>query len=106
MIKEKLSHSPLLALPNFEKTFEVECEASGFGIGSVLMQEGRPIAYFREKLSGVALKYPTYDKELYALVRALETWKHYLWPKDFVIHTNHESLKHVKGQHRLNKRHA
>jgi hypothetical protein len=70
------------------------------------MQEGRPIAYFSEKLSGVALNYPTYDKELYALVRALETWQHYLWPKEFVIHIDHESLKHLMGQHRLNKRHA
>ena len=106
VIKEKLTHAPLLALPNFAKTFEVECDASGLGIGAVLMQEGRPIAYFSEKLSGAALKYPTYDKELYALVRALETWQHYLWPKEFVIHTDHESLKHLKGQHKLNKRHA
>ena len=106
LIKEKLTHAPLLALPNFAKTFEVECDASGLGIGAVLMQEGRPIAYFSEKLSGAALKYPTYDKELYALVRALETWQHYLWPKEFVIHTDHESLKHLKGQHKLNKRHA
>ena len=104
VIKEKLTHAPLLALPNFAKTFEVECDASGLGIGAVLMQEGRPIAYFSEKLSGAALKYPTYDKELYALVRALETWQHY--PKEFVIHTDHESLKHLKGQHKLNKRHA
>ncbi|KAH9724534.1 hypothetical protein KPL70_007519 [Citrus sinensis] len=59
-----------------------------------------------ETLSGPALNYPTYDKELYALVRALETWQHYLWPKEFVIHTNHESLKHLKGQYKLNKRHA
>jgi hypothetical protein len=44
------------------------------------------------------LNYQTYDKELYALVRALETWQHYLWPKEFVIHTDHESLKHLKGQ--------
>ena len=43
---------------------------------------------------------------MYALVRALETWQHYIWPKEFVIHTNHESLKHLKGQHKLNKRHA
>ena len=70
------------------------------------MQEGRPFAYFNEKLSGAALNYPTYDKELYALVRALETWQHYLWPKEFVIHTDQESLKHLKGQHKLNKRHA
>ncbi|KAH9698149.1 Endonuclease [Citrus sinensis] len=76
------------------------------GIGAVLMQEGRPIAYFSEKLSGAALNYPTYDKELYVLVRALETWHHYLWPKEFVIHTDHESLKHLKGQHKLNKRRA
>ena len=70
------------------------------------MQDGRPIAYFSEKLSGVALKYPTYDKELHALVRALETLQHYLWPKEFVIHTDHESLKHLKGQHNLNKRYG
>jgi hypothetical protein len=50
--------------------------------------------------------YPTYDKELYALVRALETWQHYLWPREFVIHTDHESLKHLKGQGKLNQRHA
>uniref|UniRef100_A0A2N9GE48 Reverse transcriptase RNase H-like domain-containing protein n=1 Tax=Fagus sylvatica TaxID=28930 RepID=A0A2N9GE48_FAGSY len=66
----------------------------------------RPIAFFSEKLSGASLKYPTYDKELYALVRALETWQHYLWPREFVIHTDHESLKHLKGQGKLNKRHA
>ena len=105
-IKEKLTHAPLLALPNFAKTFEVECDASGLGIGQVLMQEGRPIAYFSQKLSGATLKYPTYDKELYALVRGLETWQHYLWPKEFLIHTDHETLKHLKGQHKLNKRHA
>ncbi|PKI60107.1 hypothetical protein CRG98_019515, partial [Punica granatum] len=46
------------------------------------------------------------QRQLYALVRALETWQHYLWPKEFVIHTDHESLKHLKGQHKLNKRHA
>ncbi|XP_035546395.1 uncharacterized protein LOC109000434 [Juglans regia] len=106
LIKEKLTNAPLLVLPNFAKTFEIECDASGIGIGAVLMQEGRPIAYFSEKLSGATLNYPTYDKEMYALVRALENWQHYLWPTEFVIHTDLESLKHLKGQQRLNKRHA
>jgi len=52
------------------------------------------------------LNYPTYDKELYALVRTLETWQHYLWPNEFVIHSYHESLKHLKGQGKLSRRHA
>uniref|UniRef100_A0A2N9G165 Integrase catalytic domain-containing protein n=1 Tax=Fagus sylvatica TaxID=28930 RepID=A0A2N9G165_FAGSY len=73
-----------------------ESTVSSSGIGAVLMQEKRPIAYFSEKLNGAALNYPTYDKELYALVRALETWQHYLWPKEFVIHTDHESLKQLE----------
>jgi hypothetical protein len=47
-----------------------------------------------------------YDKELYALVRELETWQHYLWPKEFVIHSDHEALKYHKGQAKLNHRHA
>ncbi|KAF7832987.1 Transposon Ty3-G Gag-Pol polyprotein [Senna tora] len=59
-----------------------------------------------ENLNGATLNYSTYYKELYALVRALETWQHYLWSKEFVIHTDHESLKHLKGQDKLNRRHA
>jgi hypothetical protein len=105
-IKERLCGTPLLALLDFSKTFEIECDASGIGIGAVLMQEKRPIAYFSEKLNGAALNYLTYDKELYALVRAFETWQHYLWPKEFVIHTDHESLKHLKGQGKLNRSHT
>ncbi|OMO52725.1 Integrase, catalytic core [Corchorus capsularis] len=105
-LKDKLTNAPLLVLPNFNNTFEIECDASGVGIGAVLMQGGKPVAYFSEKLNGAALNYPTYDKELYALVRALQTWQHYLWPKKFVIHTDHESLKYLRGQQKLNKRHA
>ncbi|XP_072076494.1 uncharacterized protein [Arachis hypogaea] len=105
-LKDCLCSAPILVLPNFDKTFEIECDASGIGIGAVLMQEKRAIAFFSEKLNLAQRKYSTYDKELYALVRALEVWQHYLLPKEFVIHTDHESLKHLKGQGKLAKRHA
>ena len=105
-LKKCLTEAPLLVLPDFNKSFEVECDASGLGIGGVLMQEGKPVAYFSEKLGGAQLNYPVYDKELYALVRVLETWQHYLWPKEFIIHSDHEALKYLKGQAKLNRRHA
>jgi hypothetical protein len=66
------------------------------------MQKRRLVAYFSEKLSGQTLNYSVYDKELYALVRSLETWQHYLLPKEFVIYSDHESMKHLKGQLKLN----
>jgi hypothetical protein len=70
---DKLTHAPLLQLLDFGKTFELECDASGIGIENVLVQEGKPVAYFSEKLSGPFLNYLTYDKKLYALVCVLET---------------------------------
>jgi hypothetical protein len=94
-LKDKLTHAPLLQLPDFNKTCELECDASGIGLGGVLLQDGKPVAYFNEKRSGHSLNYSTYDKELLALVRTLETWQHYLWPKEFVIHSDHESLSEV-----------
>jgi len=105
-LKAQLTDAPILALPNFAKTFELECDASGIGICAVLLLGGHPIAYFSEKFHGATLNYPTYDKELSALVRALKTWEHYLVSKEFFIHSDHESLKYLKGQHKLNKRHS
>jgi hypothetical protein len=106
LLKEKLTHAPLLQLPDFGKTFELECDVSGVGIGAVLLQGGKPVAYFSEKLHGPVLNYSTYDKELYALIHVLHTWKHYLWSKEFVIHSDHESIKHLCSQTNLNRRHA
>jgi hypothetical protein len=106
ILKDKLTHAPLLQLPDFNKMFELECDASGIGLGGVLLQEGKPVAYFSEKLSGAQLNYSTYDKELFALVRTLQTWQHYLWPREFIIHSDHEALKHIRSQTNLNRRHA
>jgi hypothetical protein len=102
LIKEQLCTVPILALPDFAKTFEIECDA----LGVVLLQERRPSANFSEKFNGARLNYSTYDKEFYALIRALEVWQHYLLPKEFVVHIDHESFKYIKGQSKLNQRHA
>jgi hypothetical protein len=72
-LKSKLTQAPMLQLPDFDKTFELECDASDIGIGGVLIQGGKPDAFFSEKLHGPTLNYSTYDKELYALVRVLQT---------------------------------
>jgi hypothetical protein len=106
ILKDKLTHAPLLQLSDFNKMFELECDASGIGLGGVLLQEGKPVAYFSKKLSGARLNYSTYDKELFALVRTLQTWQHYLWPRKFIIHSDHEALKHIHSQTNLNRRHA
>ncbi|WVZ63638.1 hypothetical protein U9M48_013253 [Paspalum notatum var. saurae] len=98
-LKDKLTHAPLLQLPDFNKVFELECDASGIGIGAVLLQEGKPVAYFSEKLSGASLRYSTYDKELYALVPLSMASRVYN-PFD------HEALKHIRTQTNLNRRHA
>jgi hypothetical protein len=72
-LKEKLCFAYVLALLDFTKAFEIEYDAYGIGIGVVLMQDRRLIAYFSETLSEATLNYSTYDKELYALVRTLKT---------------------------------
>ncbi|RDX98145.1 Retrovirus-related Pol polyprotein from transposon 17.6, partial [Mucuna pruriens] len=72
----------------------------------VLLQEGHSIAYFSVKLKAAHFNYSTYDRELYSLVKAMQTWQHYLLPEEFVIHSDHEALKHLRRQEKLNKRHA
>ncbi|GKC31032.1 RNA-directed DNA polymerase, partial [Tanacetum coccineum] len=105
-LKKQLSSTPVLALPCFDEVFEVECDASGVGIGAVLSQLGRPIAYFSEKFNDAKRRYTTYDKEFYAIVRALDHWQHYLISKEFILHSDHEALKYIQGQHKLQPRHA
>jgi len=79
-------------------TFEIECDGSEIGIGAVLSQEGKPVAFFSEKLSEARQKWSTYQQELYAVFRALKTWETYLLPKEFIVYSGHQSLKHFQGQ--------
>ncbi|RDX68019.1 Retrovirus-related Pol polyprotein from transposon 17.6, partial [Mucuna pruriens] len=94
-LKERLSNASMLALPNFRKSFELECDVSNVGIGVVLLQEGHLIDFFSEKLKGALCS-----------SKALQVWQHYLLTNKFIVYSNHESLKYFKGQHKLNKRHA
>ncbi|GJU89629.1 RNA-directed DNA polymerase [Tanacetum coccineum] len=98
-------------LSNAPSTFkrlmnQVECDASRVSIGSVLSQNQRPIAFLSEKLNDARYKYSTYDKEFYATVRSLDTWRHYLLSNEFVLFSDHVALKFINGQHKLKPRHA
>jgi len=105
VVKQKLCQAPVLALPNFDELFEVECDASGVGIGAILVQSRRPLTYFNEKINVFTFNYSTSGKEFYAIVRALAHWGHYLKPKPFVLHSDHQALKYINRQHKLNPRH-
>ncbi|KAK8944242.1 hypothetical protein KSP39_PZI007782 [Platanthera zijinensis] len=105
-IKELMTEAPVLRLPDFAKVFELTCDAFGVGIGGVLSQEGHPVSYFSEKLSGPKLNYSNYDREFYAVVRCLHHWRHYLLSKEFVILSDHEALRFINGQHNFSPRHA
>ena len=105
-LKNTLTTTPCLQVPDFEKTFELDCDALGVGIRGVLSQERKTIAVFSEKLNAAKQKYSTYDLEFYAIVQAVKHWSYYLAYKEFNLHTDHEALKHLNTQTNLNKRHA
>lgn len=97
-LKQAMTKPPVLALPDFSKPFVIECDASGRGIGAVLMQEGRPIAYLSQALKGKALNLSTYEKELLALVLSVQKWRPYLLGHRFVVRTDQQSLKFLLEQ--------
>ena len=80
-LKEKISSAPVLALSNLRQPFEIQTDASDYAMGAVLLQHGKPIAFHSETFNGAIVNYPTYDKELYALVQSVKKWKHYLMGK-------------------------
>jgi hypothetical protein len=80
-LKEKISSTHVLALPNLRQPFEIQTDASNYAMGAVLLQYGKPICFHSETFNGAVINYPTYDKELYALVQSVKKWKHYLLGK-------------------------
>jgi hypothetical protein len=103
-LKNRLTTAPVLVMPNMEKPFSIYCDASGQGLGCVLMQDGHVVAYASRHLRKQEVNYPTHDLELAAMVRALKIWRHCLMGKRCELHTDHKSLKYILTQSNQNLR--
>ena len=94
----------MLALPEDAGLFTVYCDASRIGLGCVLMQNGRVIAYASRQLRKHEVNYPTHDLELAAVIFALKNWRHYLHGKKCEVYTDQKSLQYIQQQKDLNMR--
>jgi hypothetical protein len=92
-LKGILVKAPVLKLPDFDKSFEIHSDASDFAIGGVIVQDGRPVAFENKKLSETERRWPTHEKEMWAVIHCLKTWGHYIGSKDVVVWTNDVTLK-------------
>jgi hypothetical protein len=104
-LKHRLYSAPVLTLPDLQQPFEIETDASDYAIGVVLTQHGHPVAYHSETLSDTVQKYLTYEKEMYSIVQACRQWKHYIFGKETVIHTDHRPLQFIQTQGKLQNDH-
>ncbi|KAK1427827.1 hypothetical protein QVD17_16523 [Tagetes erecta] len=103
-LKHALCNAPILTLPDGNDDFVVYCDASNRGLGCVLMQRGKVIAYASRQLKIHEKNYTTHDLELGAVVFALKIWRHYLYGTKCVVFTDHKSLQHILNQKELNMR--
>ena len=94
-LRERITTAPVLCLPYGHEGFVVFSDASGIGLGCVLMQRGRVIAYASRQLKVHEQNYPTHDLELAAIVFALRIRRHYLYGVSFQLFTDHKSLKYI-----------
>ncbi|GKF07321.1 putative reverse transcriptase domain-containing protein, partial [Tanacetum coccineum] len=103
-LKQKLCSALILALPEGSENFMVYCDASCKGLGAVLMQRDKVIAYSSRQLKIHEKNYTTHDLELGAVVFSLKMWRHYLYGTKCVVFTDHKSLQHILDQKELNMR--
>ncbi|WVZ71333.1 hypothetical protein U9M48_019927 [Paspalum notatum var. saurae] len=103
-LKDKLTTTPMLTLPDLQKDFVVYCDASRQGLGCVLMQDNHVISYASRQLRAHEENYPTHDLELAAVVYALKIWRPYLIGNKCDLYTDHKSLKYIFTQSELNMR--
>nr|GEU73981.1 retrotransposon protein, putative, Ty3-gypsy subclass [Tanacetum cinerariifolium] len=103
-LKKRLVSAPILTLPSSSSGFQIYSDASKKGLGCVLMQYGKVIAYASRQLKPYEANYPTHDLELTAVVFALKIWRHDLYGETCDIFTNHKSLKYIFTQKELNMR--
>ncbi|GJW54047.1 putative reverse transcriptase domain-containing protein, partial [Tanacetum coccineum] len=104
LLKQKLCEAPILALPEGNDNFVVYCDASLQGLGAVLMQREKVIAYASRQLKPHEENYTTHDLELRAVIFALKIWRHYLYGTRCIVFTDHMSLQHILRQKELNMR--
>jgi hypothetical protein len=97
-LKVAMSSTPVLALPDFSKQFVVETDATDIGLGAVLMQDDKPIAFLSKSLSANNKFLSIYEKEFLALIMAVERWRPYLQRQEFVIRTDHKNLAYLNDQ--------
>ncbi|XP_066361406.1 uncharacterized protein [Miscanthus floridulus] len=98
LLKQKMIQAPVLAVPNFGKTFVLETDASDLGIGAVLMQENHPIAYLSKHLCSKNQALSIYEKECLAILMDVDRWRPYLQHNQFLIRTDHKCLLHLTEQ--------
>ena len=105
-VKTALTSAPVLAMPDPSEPYEVRCDASIVGVGAVLMQNGKPLAFESKKHTDAQVKWTTTEQELWAVVHALRVWRCYLEGVHFTVVTDHNPLVHLQTQPNLSRKQA